>query len=214
LKAIVYNTAQSSLSSNYCLRVTAEGANQNAWKPFFNTEFILILYCLKVVFSLLLCIISKMPTLKCIAFLFAMVIVQDYQLKANENHFCPFQGNIKAGAENCKGDIPWERKSFLWRTKDLGNTIGVRGNFTLYLRIINNINLRKLDERFSTTFLQDWFLLPSTWPSCITRVKISQLVNRKCFTACSQLLTNLYITCCCHLVTRLMRPTDSEQVVQ
>jgi hypothetical protein len=28
LKAIV--TAQSSLSSNYCLRVTAEGANQNA----------------------------------------------------------------------------------------------------------------------------------------------------------------------------------------
>ena len=38
-KAIV--TAQSSLSSNYCLRVTAEGANQNAVRQFFNTEFIL-----------------------------------------------------------------------------------------------------------------------------------------------------------------------------
>ena len=36
-------TAQSSLSSNYCLRVTAEGANQNAVRPFFNTEFILMM---------------------------------------------------------------------------------------------------------------------------------------------------------------------------
>ena len=36
-------TAQSSLSSNYiiCLRVTAEGANQNAQRSFFNTEIIL-----------------------------------------------------------------------------------------------------------------------------------------------------------------------------
>ena len=41
-KAIV--TAQSSLSSNYCLRVTAEGANQNAVGPFSNTEFILNAY--------------------------------------------------------------------------------------------------------------------------------------------------------------------------
>jgi hypothetical protein len=39
-KAIV--TAQSSLSRNYCLRVTAEGANQNAQRPFFNTEIIRI----------------------------------------------------------------------------------------------------------------------------------------------------------------------------
>ena len=38
-KAIVI--AQSSLSSNYCLRVTAEGASQNAQRPFFNTEIIL-----------------------------------------------------------------------------------------------------------------------------------------------------------------------------
>jgi len=38
-KAII--TAQSSLSSNYCLRVTAEGANQNDVMPFFNTEIIL-----------------------------------------------------------------------------------------------------------------------------------------------------------------------------
>ena len=35
-KAIV--TAQ---SSNYCLRVTAEGTNQIAQRPFFNTEIIL-----------------------------------------------------------------------------------------------------------------------------------------------------------------------------
>ena len=44
VKAIV--TAQSSLSSNYCLRVTAEGTNQNAQRPFFNTEIILKLYSL------------------------------------------------------------------------------------------------------------------------------------------------------------------------
>jgi hypothetical protein len=31
-------------SEQYCLRVTAKGTNQNAWKPFFNTEFILKLY--------------------------------------------------------------------------------------------------------------------------------------------------------------------------
>ena len=41
-KAIV--TAVTAQSSNYCLRVTAEGANQNAQRPFFNTEMILILY--------------------------------------------------------------------------------------------------------------------------------------------------------------------------
>ena len=39
LKAIIFS-AQSSLSSNYCLRVTADGANQNARKPVFNIEFI------------------------------------------------------------------------------------------------------------------------------------------------------------------------------
>ena len=39
-KAIV--TAQRSLSSNYCLRVTAEGTNQNTQRTFFNTEIILI----------------------------------------------------------------------------------------------------------------------------------------------------------------------------
>jgi hypothetical protein len=33
-------TAQSSLCSNYCLRVTAEGANQNAQRPVFNNEII------------------------------------------------------------------------------------------------------------------------------------------------------------------------------
>jgi hypothetical protein len=33
-------TAQSSLDCNYCLRVTAEGANQNAQRTFFNTEII------------------------------------------------------------------------------------------------------------------------------------------------------------------------------
>ena len=38
-KAIV--TTQSRLSSNYCVRVTAEGASQNAVRLFFNTEFIL-----------------------------------------------------------------------------------------------------------------------------------------------------------------------------
>ena len=41
-KAIV--TAVTAQSSNYCLRVTAEGANQNAQRPFLNTEIILILY--------------------------------------------------------------------------------------------------------------------------------------------------------------------------
>jgi hypothetical protein len=46
-KAIV--TVQSSLSNNYCLRVTVEGANQNAQRPFFNTEIILMInrYVLK-----------------------------------------------------------------------------------------------------------------------------------------------------------------------
>jgi hypothetical protein len=40
-KAIV--TAQGSLSSNYCLRVTAGGVNQNAQRPFFNTKIIVML---------------------------------------------------------------------------------------------------------------------------------------------------------------------------
>jgi hypothetical protein len=42
-------TVQSSLSNNYCLRVTVEGANQNAQRPFFNTEIILMInrYVLK-----------------------------------------------------------------------------------------------------------------------------------------------------------------------
>ena len=35
-------TSQSSLSSNYCLRVTAELANENAQRPFFNTKIPLI----------------------------------------------------------------------------------------------------------------------------------------------------------------------------
>jgi hypothetical protein len=43
-KAIV--TVQSSLGSNYFLRVTAEGANQNAQRPFLNTEIILIIIIL------------------------------------------------------------------------------------------------------------------------------------------------------------------------
>jgi hypothetical protein len=37
-------TAKSSLSNNYCLRVTAEGAIHNAQKPLFNTEIILTVY--------------------------------------------------------------------------------------------------------------------------------------------------------------------------
>ena len=37
-------TAQSSLSNNYCIRVTAARANQNAQRPFFNTEIILNSY--------------------------------------------------------------------------------------------------------------------------------------------------------------------------
>ena len=40
-------TAQSSLS--YCLRVTAEGANQNAQRPFFNTGIILNNYILSYI---------------------------------------------------------------------------------------------------------------------------------------------------------------------
>ena len=34
--------AESRVGSNYCLIVAGEGANQNAQKPFFNTEIILI----------------------------------------------------------------------------------------------------------------------------------------------------------------------------
>jgi hypothetical protein len=49
-KAIV--SAQSSLSSNYCLRVTAEGANQNAQRPFFNTEIILNPYSMETAISM------------------------------------------------------------------------------------------------------------------------------------------------------------------
>ena len=47
LSAILFAKAiadQSSLSSDYCLRVAADGANQNAVRTFFNTEIILKRY--------------------------------------------------------------------------------------------------------------------------------------------------------------------------
>jgi hypothetical protein len=50
-------------------------------------------------------------------------------------------------------------------------------------------------------------------PQRITRAKISQLVNRMC-SHCFFPVVNKSGTSCYHLVTRLMMPTDSQQVVQ
>jgi hypothetical protein len=47
-------TAQSSLSSNYCLRIIAERTIQNAQGPFFNTVIMLISYSLNTKFIIVI----------------------------------------------------------------------------------------------------------------------------------------------------------------